>query len=253
MPPSDGVTAPSADPSTDPRADQSVPEAVHESVQESGTSIAVIIAAGASRRFGTADKRLAPLPDGRSLLAATVAAAAMAFPALRVVLREDDDPAALGLAADTPIIRAPRAGQGLAASIGDAFSVLAGDAALSEVKAAAILLGDMPALHPATLEFLMHQAERERIVRPVQAGRPGHPVVFGRAFWPELAALGVDEGNEGRSEENSEEASKESRDEGARRVIRAHRQHYVELAVDDPGIHLDIDQAGDLNRLPEAR
>ncbi|WP_192036254.1 NTP transferase domain-containing protein [Halomonas sp. YLGW01] len=204
---------------------------------ENVKSVAVIMAAGVSKRFGAADKRLAALPDGRRLLAASVAAASSAFPALRVVLREGDDPDALGLAPDTPIIRAPRATEGLGASIGDAFTALAADAALADIEAAAILLGDMPALRPATLNALKREAGREHIVRPVQAGRPGHPVLFGRAFWAELAALG------------DSEVDKESRDQGAKSVIRANRQHYLELSVDDPGIHLDIDRAGDLERL----
>ncbi|WP_304525019.1 nucleotidyltransferase family protein [Halomonas sp. I5-271120] len=204
--------------------------------KSANTSVAVIMAAGASRRFGAADKRLASLPDGRRLLAATVASVADVFPALRVVLREGDDTNALGLAPDTPIIRAPHASEGLGASIGDAFAALARDAELADAQVAAILLGDMPALRPATLDALQREAGRELILRPIQAGRPGHPVLFGRAFWPELAALGDSAGGE------------EGRDEGARSVIRAHRHHYVELLVDDPGIHLDIDKVTDVAR-----
>lgn len=231
MHPGDSLTAKSTD--------QSVSQNVRQNATKHVTkSVAVIMAAGASRRFGAADKRLASLPDGRRLLAATVASVAEVFPALRVVLREGDDPNALGLAPDTPIIRAPHASEGLGASIGDAFAVLARDAELADVQVAAILLGDMPALRPATLDALQRESGRELILRPVQAGRPGHPVLFGRAFWPELAALGDSEGGE------------EGRDEGARSVIRAHRHHYVELLVDDPGIHLDIDQVTDVARLP---
>ncbi|WP_458527018.1 nucleotidyltransferase family protein [Onishia taeanensis] len=223
------ATSPAAS-SVDGLSDQSAGENASANVSEKlNTSVAVIMAAGASRRFGAADKRQATLPDGRRLLAATVASVAAAFPAIRVVLREDDDPEALGIAPGTPILRAPRAGEGLGASIGDAFTTLADDAALADAQTAAILLGDMPALRAETLKALQHEAGPERILRPVQAGRPGHPVLFGRAFWPALAAL--------------------SGDDGAKGVIRAHRQHYVELAVDDPGIHLDIDQAGDLERL----
>ncbi|WP_245184427.1 nucleotidyltransferase family protein [Halomonas salinarum] len=217
------------------------------------TSIALIMAAGASRRFGVDDKRLATLPDGRRLLAATVALVATAFPALRVVLREDDDPLALGLSSDTPVIRAAHASAGLAASISDAFHALQADDDLIDVQAAAILLGDMPALRPETLEALQRRITSQCIVRPVQAGRPGHPVLFGRAFWPELAALGGEKGGEGNGQEGFEEEREEQgenrKDEGARSVIRANREHAIELAVDDPGIHLDIDHSSDLRRL----
>ncbi|MDR5866142.1 nucleotidyltransferase family protein [Halomonas koreensis] len=193
---------------------------------------AVILAAGASRRFGAEDKRRARLPSGQTLLAATVARAAAAFPRLRVVLRHDDDPAALGLAPGTPLIRAPHAADGLGASLADAFAALAGDAELAGVEAAAVLLGDMPALAPETLTRLADHATPARIVRPRHAGRPGHPVLFGRDFWGELTGL--------------------DGDQGARGVIARHRDHCLELEVDDPGIHLDIDAAADLATLPSA-
>ncbi|MBB3232553.1 nucleotidyltransferase family protein [Halomonas stenophila] len=192
--------------------------------------VAVILAAGASRRFGSEDKRRARLPDGQPLLATAVANAAAAFPRLRVVLRDEDDPVALGLAADTPIIRAPHAREGLGASLADAFAGLAGDPALVDTVAAAVLLGDMPALAPGTLEELRDRAARARIVRPRHAGRPGHPVLFGRAFWGELTAL--------------------AGDGGARGILARHRAHCHELEVSDPGIHVDIDVAADLAALP---
>lgn len=191
--------------------------------------VAVILAAGASRRFGAADKRLARLPSGRTLLAATLSTASAAFSRLRVVLREDDEPVALGLPADTPILRAPRAADGLGASLADAFAALAADPALAEAPAAAVLLGDMPNIAPATLEALRDRAAPGRIVRPRHAGRAGHPVLFGRDFWAELAALGGDE--------------------GARHVVGRHRARCHELEIDDTGIHLDIDVADDLSAL----
>ncbi|ATJ82442.1 NTP transferase domain-containing protein [Halomonas beimenensis] len=195
-----------------------------------GGVVAVIMAAGASRRFGDRDKRLAALPDGRPLLAATVANAAAAFATLRVVIRDEDDPRALGLADDIPVIRAGHADDGLGASLADAFAALAKDGELAGVAAAAVLLGDMPCLRAGTLERLRGHAARERIVRPRHAGRPGHPVLFGRDHWPELATL--------------------AGDEGARGVIARHPSQCREIEVDDPGIHVDIDVAADLAALP---
>ncbi|RTR06550.1 nucleotidyltransferase family protein [Halomonas nitroreducens] len=191
--------------------------------------VAVILAAGASRRFGAGDKRLARLPTGQPLLAAAVANAAAAFSRLRVVIRDGDDPAVLGLAADTPVIRAPHAHDGLGASLADAFATLGNAPDLVDSVAAAVLLADMPSLSPETLGQLQAHATRARIVRPRQGGRPGHPVLFGRDFWGELSAL--------------------HGDEGARGVIARHRAHSLELEVDDPGIHLDIDVVEDLTAL----
>lgn len=192
--------------------------------------VAVVLAAGYSRRFGTADKRRARLPDGRPLLAATLARVGEAFPLLRVVLREDDDPVALGLPATLsstpPIIRAPRAERGLGASLGDAIAAIGRDDALADVEAAAILLGDMPDIRLETLQTLQRLATRSAIVRPCHRGQPGHPVFFGRDFWPELEAL--------------------DGDDGAREVIRRHRDRYREISVEDPGVCRDIDTPGDL-------
>ncbi|WP_258364256.1 nucleotidyltransferase family protein [Halomonas sp. LBP4] len=190
--------------------------------------MAVVLAAGYSRRFGAADKRIARLPDGRRLLADTVTRAQEAFPLLRVVLREEDDPAALGLPRETPLLRAPRAERGLGASLADAIAAIAGDDALADTGAAAILLGDMPDIAVTPLATLSSQADRSRILRPSYAGHPGHPVFFGRDFWPELAAL--------------------NGDDGARDVIRRHRDRYREIAVEDPGVCRDIDTPAELAR-----
>ncbi|MFC3283735.1 nucleotidyltransferase family protein [Litchfieldella rifensis] len=188
--------------------------------------IALVMAAGRSRRFGGADKRLATLPDGRTLLAATVGRVAEVFSQARVVVREDDAPQDLGLSEDTRVIRAPRADEGLGASLADAFAVLGRDARLADVEAAAVLLGDMPTIQTATLQTLQRKAGASWILRPCHAGRPGHPVFFGRDFWLELAEL--------------------HGDEGGRAVIRHHAARCREIEVDDPGIHTDIDRPGDL-------
>ena len=83
------------------------------------------MAAGRSRRFGDTDKRLAVLPDGRSLLASSCALARQAFADVRVVLREADDPVALGLVDPAlRLIRAPHGEAGLGASLADAFLAL---------------------------------------------------------------------------------------------------------------------------------
>lgn len=191
--------------------------------------VALMLAAGRSRRYGATDKRVARLPDGRGLLAASVSRAQEAFPLLRVVLREEDDPLALGLPASISVIRATRAAFGLGASLGEAIVAIGRDTALADVTAAAILLGDMPATSVETLETLRRQADHTTILRPCHAGSPGHPVLFGRDFWPELETL--------------------DGDIGAREVIRQHRDRYREICVEDLGVCRDIDTPADLARL----
>ncbi|MFQ3787047.1 NTP transferase domain-containing protein [Halomonas sp. A29] len=188
--------------------------------------VAVVLAAGYSRRFGKQDKRVAQLPDGRGLLATTVSRVGEAFPVLRVVLREEDDPIALGLLSTTPIIGVTRAGYGLGASLGEAIAALGRDPALTSIEAAAILLGDMPHIRLETLLFLQGKAGRSRIVRPCHRGQPGHPVLFGREYWPSLESL--------------------DGDDGAKQILREHQAQLSILNVEDPGVCQDIDSKQDL-------
>ena len=183
--------------------------------------VALIMAAGYSRRYGEADKRQERLADGRTLLATTVARTEQAFSQIRVAIREEDDAFQLGLAASTPLIRLRQAHLGLGASLAEAVAALGGDCRLNDSKAVAVLLGDMPRIHPATLRALQQQATRDTIWRPRYGEQPGHPVLFGRAFWPELAHL--------RGET------------GAKSLIQRHSSHYHTYDVDDAGTLFDID------------
>ena len=183
--------------------------------------VALVMAAGYSRRYGEADKRQELLADGRTLLATTVARTEQAFSQVRVAIREEDDAFQLGLAASTPLIRLHQAHLGLGASLAEAVAALGGDCRLNDSKAVAVLLGDMLRIHPATLRALQQQATRDTIWRPRYGGQPGHPVLFGRAFWPELAHL--------RGET------------GAKSLIQRHPSHYHTHDVDDAGTLFDID------------
>ncbi|MDZ7851197.1 MAG: nucleotidyltransferase family protein [Halomonas sp.] len=187
--------------------------------------VALVMAAGCSRRFGAADKRLARLGEGGTLLAAAVERAAAAFDDCYVVLREDDNPGALGLSSDTGLIRAPHADQGLGSSLADATAVLLDE--MPGFETVAVLLGDMPDIAPATLATLSRAASRDTILCPVYRGRRGHPVLFGRALWVELAAL--------------------RGDRGAREVVRRHASCLRLIHVEDPGIHRDVDTPDDID------
>ncbi|WP_245888775.1 nucleotidyltransferase family protein [Halomonas denitrificans] len=206
------------------------------SVADAKRVVTLVMAAGRSRRFGPADKRLARLADGRTLLAASLEASLALSPHRRLVVRAGEGLAALGLdagpGAPRPLV-APRADEGLGASLGDAFTRLLADLELRDVEAAAVWLGDMPAVAPATCWRLSAAAAPGRIVRPSHAGRPGHPVLFGRAFWPRLARL--------------------AGGEGARGVITAHPRACREIEVDDAGVHRDVDtpaMLADLSHFP---
>ncbi|RCL20703.1 CTP--molybdopterin cytidylyltransferase [Pseudomonas sp. AFG_SD02_1510_Pfu_092] len=178
--------------------------------------IALVLAAGRGARFG-ADKRRATLADGRSLLAHSVERARAVFDEVRVVLREGERGEDLGLPAACRIVVSPDAAAGMGHSLAAGVASLAD----SQAQAVAILLGDMPWIELATLRQLAEAASASHIVLPRHAGQQGHPVIFGRDFWPALGQL--------------------TGDEGARAVVRAQRDRCVVVAVEDAGILLDVD------------
>ncbi len=180
----------------------------------------LLLAAGQSRRFGS-DKRAAKLPDGRTLLQTSIASIQAAGLPLLVCL-----PAA-GTAAAQPDIDADtyycaNAEKGIGATIADAITQLAGwDATL-------IALADMPFIRPETFTTVAAASASDRIVAPYY-NRRGHPVSFGSDFYADLAQL--------------------KGDSGARAIISCHEKKLLCVAVEDPGIHQDIDRPEDLKPL----
>ncbi|MNF01025.1 Purine catabolism protein PucB [compost metagenome] len=92
----------------------------------------------------------------------------------------------------------------------------------------AVLLGDMPWIAQATLGQLAAVADLSRIVLPEHDGQQGHPVLFGRDFWPALSRL--------------------TGDEGARSVVKAHPASCIRLEVQDAGVLQDVDRPEAVNR-----
>ncbi|WP_152226314.1 NTP transferase domain-containing protein [Pseudomonas sp. SCB32] len=180
------------------------------------TVVALVLAAGQGSRFG-ADKRRALLPDGRSLLAHSVERAQAVFDEVRVVLRDDERAEDFGLPLGCRVIHSPDA------ALGMGHSLAAGAASLTDCNArtVAILLGDMPWISPETLRQLADAASASTILFPLFDHQRGHPVLFGREFWPALTQL--------------------TGDEGARAVVQAHRDCCVTLEVADAGVLRDVD------------
>lgn len=66
---------------------------------------------------------------------------------------------------------------------------------------AAICLADLPLLKATTIDHIIQASDnltpaqrRQTIIVPTWQGQRGHPVIFGRAFWPELMQLSGDKG-----------------------------------------------------------
>ncbi|MNJ57542.1 Purine catabolism protein PucB [compost metagenome] len=185
--------------------------------------IALVLAAGRGRRFG-ADKRRACLADGTGVLEATLRAVMAVHSRVYVVLRPEDSPAALRIPPEVAVIRALHAARGMGASLAEAVSALAD----TEATALAVFLGDMPWINAETQQCLYGSATRSTIVRPHYRGSAGHPVLFGRDFWPDLQRL--------------------DGDEGARKVLRQRCTACVGIDVEDPGILRDVDTPADLQQ-----
>lgn len=201
----------------------------HNPLQDMPRVLGLILAAGHSRRFGS-DKRLAPM-DGQTLLAATTARLAPHVSSVVVMLRHGEHARAFGLPEETHILQAPSSPIGMGTSLAAAVSALlvSSDPHHQQCKALALMLGDMPGVRAETLQALAGRARHDNIVRPHHQGRAGHPVIFGRAFWPALAEL--------------------QGDEGARALLRRYPSHVVMLDVNDPGILTDVDTVEDLSAL----
>lgn len=178
---------------------------------------ALVLAAGLSRRMGAA--KLAMPVAGVPMLARTLAAIeAAGLPVLLVT--GGHEAAVRAVAGAVPMVRAEGFEQGLAESLKAGLR-----AAPADWDAALVVLGDMPFVAPATLRALAAAlAAGAPAVVPVQAGERGNPAGFARSAWPALMAL------EG--------------DRGARGVLDALGAQAV--AVDDPGVHRDLDRQADL-------
>lgn len=153
------------------------------------TMTAILLAAGASRRFGAENKLLARI-GGEALVervarrlaeagfAETVAVVAAQGSAVATVL------AGLGVR----VVVNPEAGRGMGASIAAGIAALG-----AECEGVLIAPGDMPGLSPALLQRIVaafRDSGGERIVyAALSDGEQRNPVAWPRRFFPALAAL----------------------------------------------------------------
>lgn len=159
----------------------------------------IVLAAGAGTRFGR-PKALAASPDGTPWLANAVRSllGGGCSPVIVVLGAAADDAEAL-LArsfADSEAVRVVRADDwhsGMAASLRRGLDA-AGDLEQvpgSALEAVAIVTVDVPSLGSAEVRRLIapepDAVGRDTLRQASFSGRPGHPVVIGRAHWAALA------------------------------------------------------------------
>jgi molybdenum cofactor cytidylyltransferase len=154
---------------------------------------AIILAAGQSRRMGGPNKLLARF-DGQPLVR-RVAENAVVSGAARVIVvtghRAGDVASALaGL--DVDIVHNPDFADGLATSLRTGLAAVPESA-----SGALVLLADMPDITSAIIDRLIDAFRKRRglaIVLPTFSGKRGNPVLWPRAYFPELAEVTGDTG-----------------------------------------------------------
>ena len=152
----------------------------------------LVLAAGEGSRFG-GTKQLAAV-GGRPMLEHALASIAALSPRVVVLGHEAD---AILAAVDLQGARAvvcPEWGEGQAASL------RCGVAALGDVDAAVVVLGDQPRITAGAVAAVAGAATpgappaRPTAARATYGGRPGHPVLLGRALLDRVGELHGDVG-----------------------------------------------------------
>ena len=191
---------------------------------------AIVLAAGKSTRMGH-PKAALPLGDGDTFLSRIV----RTFHDARI----DDVIVVVGHEADA--IRASLSSTGVIARFvdnpryesGQLSSFVKGlDAAdRPDVSAALVTLVDVPLVTAATIRAVVDQYLQTgaRIVRPTRGNQHGHPVLIDRSLFDEIR----------RADPSS----------GAKPIVRAHASAAGDIAIDDDGAFLDIDNAADYERV----
>lgn len=192
----------------------------------------LVLAAGASRRMGQANKLLQPW-RGEALVRHAVRAMVNSGAAPVGLVVGHQAEVVIRATGDLPvmIVYNPEFDEGMASSLRTGLHALP-----DEVDGVLVALGDMPQVNAQDLRRLQDAydpAEGRAICVPTYQGRRGNPVLLGRELFAELKRL------EG--------------DRGARRLIAAHEELVVEVAVEGPGVLLDVDTPTALERLQRDR
>ncbi len=188
--------------------------------------VGILLAAGFSRRFGSADKLLQLLPDGRPMALKSAENLIQVIPTSIAVLRpENKELAEFLLNAGLEVVFCSKNDQEMADSLATAIRFS------SKFQAAndgfVIALADMPYIASVTINAVANKLSTgASIVIPTYQGQRGHPVGFSAKFRNELENL--------------------HGDEGARSIIKRYPDEVHMLACDDAGILADIDTQADL-------
>jgi len=186
-----------------------------------GAIVGLLLAAGASRRFG-ADKLAHRLPHGVAVAVQAARHLKSEIERVVAVVRPGAQGIAQALVAEgCEVVLCEDADAGMGASLA------CGVRAAGEAAGYLVALADMPFVRPSTIAAVRDAlAGGALFARPYFRTRVGHPVGIAGRFRGELESL--------------------TGDEGARELLDAHGAELVKLPVGDPGAIRDIDTPADV-------
>jgi molybdenum cofactor cytidylyltransferase len=188
--------------------------------------VGILLAAGFSRRFGSTDKLLQLLPDGRPIALASAEHLIQAIPESIAVLRAENKAlATLLINVGLKVIFCNENEQEMADSLTAAIRYSSNSEAAKD--GFVITLADMPYIKAETIRAVANKLnDGASIVIPTFQNQRGHPVGFAAKFRNELESL--------------------HGDEGARSIIKRYPNEVELLPCGDAGILADIDTQADL-------
>jgi len=187
-----------------------------------GKTIALVMAAGSSRRFG-ADKRLALLRNGETLLSQTVSNIVEAGLEYKIAIPVDDKSLFTQFYSEEELILINNAQRGIGASIAEAVSSIR-----NTHRYCLICLADMPYVLPDTYKTIATAIAHYDAVVPNYDGKKGNPVAINSSLFESFSLL--------------------DGDLGGRNILKASDGNRLTLEVSDSGVLRDIDRVSDLER-----
>lgn len=194
---------------------------------------AILLAAGSSRRFGSANKLLAEVA-GRPLVAWTAAAFASSRAYDLIVVTGHEAESIEKALSHLPVrfVHNPDHLSGMGSSVAAGIGGVWQDA-----KGALISPADMPEMTTELIDTLISAFEAggcDRVIRPrLPDGRPGHPVLWPRRYFARLAAL--------------------RGPAGGKTLLDRMQGEVAYIQCSDAGSALDIDTAEDLDRYRQGK